>query len=198
MTLSPHEPPIDLKNPQLAAVLAWLVPGLGHLYQGRTPKGLLLLLTITPLFLAGMYAGGGRVAYASPLPILPNPAGFVWDRWAFPCQAGIGVVAVPAMLERARFRAGDEPALGGVFAPPKQGAAAARANFTSIDGAGNTVTHPDELAKWNYDYGFFFELGTVYTAIAGLLNILAVYDAHSGPLVPTEKHHPPNRKPAPA
>ena len=30
---------INLKQPEFAAFLAWLVPGLGHLYQGRTKKG---------------------------------------------------------------------------------------------------------------------------------------------------------------
>ncbi|MDA1040181.1 MAG: hypothetical protein O3A37_07845, partial [Planctomycetota bacterium] len=37
---------IDLRNPLLAAVLGWLVPGLGHLYQGRLFKGRLFLVTI--------------------------------------------------------------------------------------------------------------------------------------------------------
>jgi hypothetical protein len=52
------------------------------------------------------------------------------------------------------------------------------------------VTHPDELAQWNYDRGEYFEIGTVFTVIAGLLNILAIYDAYGGPLVippPEEK-----------
>src|SRR5262245_54445208 len=30
---------VELKDPPLAAFLAWLVPGLGHIYQGRTGKG---------------------------------------------------------------------------------------------------------------------------------------------------------------
>ena len=30
-----EQPEVDLANPTVAAVLAWLVPGLGHLYQGR-------------------------------------------------------------------------------------------------------------------------------------------------------------------
>ena len=30
---------IELRNPFLAAVLSWLVPGLGQIYQGRTFKG---------------------------------------------------------------------------------------------------------------------------------------------------------------
>ena len=76
---------IDLHNPALAALLAWCVPGLGHLYQGRTLKGRLFMGAILGTFLLGMWLGGGRVVYAS------------WKpgdtRWPFVCQAGAGVVA---------------------------------------------------------------------------------------------------------
>ena len=46
--------------------------------------------------------------------------------------------------------------------------------------------HPeskDELASWHEKYHSFFELGMLYTMIAGLLNLLAVYDAYAGPAV---------------
>ncbi len=177
-------PPIQLKKPRTAALLAWLIPGLGHLYQGRTAKGLLYMACLVPMFLFGFYLGGGKVVYASPLPVTPRPLGFITDRWPFFCQAGIGVAAIPALWERAQFRAGGAPSLGSYFYPPRTGAAAARGpKITSIDSQKNTVTHPDELAKWQYDYGYYFELGTIYTAIAGLLNILVVYDALSGPMI---------------
>jgi hypothetical protein len=39
----------------------------------------------------------------------------------------------------------------------------------------------DELDLINKQLHRFFELGTVYTMIAGLLNILAIYDAWGGP-----------------
>ena len=37
---------IDLRNRPLAALLAWLVPGAGHFYQGRHAKGVLFLVCI--------------------------------------------------------------------------------------------------------------------------------------------------------
>ena len=42
----------------------------------------------------------------------------------------------------------------------------------------------DELHKKLHRY---FELGTVYTMVAGLLNILAVYDAWGGPVFPEKE-----------
>jgi hypothetical protein len=38
-----------------AVILAWLLPGLGHLYLRRTTKGLVLLVTILGLFSMGVF-----------------------------------------------------------------------------------------------------------------------------------------------
>ena len=41
---------------------------------------------------------------------------------------------------------------------------------------------PDELAYWHRLLKGRFELGTLYTMVAGLLNVLAIYDAYAGPV----------------
>ncbi len=176
--------PIALRNPGRAALLSWLVPGLGQMYQGRTGKGVLFFLCIGGTFLFGLLVGGGRVAYASQLPLTPSPIGFVQDRWPFLCQAGIGAFAVPAIVARQLEINGKPPLPGELFRPP---GLPGQGEFTTTDGAGATVFHPDGFAQWNYELGYRFELGTIFTVIAGLLNILAVYDAHDGPLVLSER-----------
>jgi hypothetical protein len=45
----------------------------------------------------------------------------------------------------------------------------------------------DELAKWHKQYGTKFDMGTVYTMIAGLLNVLVIYDALAGPAASSEE-----------
>ena len=62
-----------------------------------------------------------------------------------------------------------EPLLQGFMAPPRNFNASSR----------------DELAEWHYDFHFKYEVGTLFTMIAGLLNILAVYDAGCGPVFVT-------------
>ena len=57
-----------LKDPVLAATLAWLIPGLGHWYQGRRSKALLFFVCILGTFVFGLYLGEGRVVYASMRP----------------------------------------------------------------------------------------------------------------------------------
>ena len=162
---------VDLKDPRLAAFLAWLVPGLGHLYQGRTGKGLLFFVCVVGTFLYGLYIGDGRVVYAS----VPSPL----TRWQYFCQVGVGLPALPALVQRDRIKHEKPPLIHDKFMrPPRM-----QGDFRSKDHAGNEVIHPDELAKWHHDLADRFEMGTVFTVIAGLLNVLVIYDAFSGPLV---------------
>lgn len=150
-TQATDHPELDLKNPALAGFLAWLIPGLGHLYQGRYGKAALYFVCIMGTFLFGMYLGGGRVVYLR------------WEpgnkQLYFLCQVGVGLPALPAIVEWDRERSGDEPWFKRM-APPSV----------------------DELNGLKRDLGRYFEFGTVYTAVAGLLNVLAVYDAAAGPV----------------
>jgi len=151
----------------MAAFLAWLVPGLGHLYQGRKAKAILFFVCIMGTFVYGLYLGGsgelgwGRVVYAS------------WrtgdKRLPYLCQVGIGLPALPALVQANRVRHGKRPLFGGFMAPPRM----------DFGDAGDPTL--DTLKKKLHRY---FELGTVYTMVAGLLNILAVYDAWGGPVFP--------------
>ncbi len=167
----PAELEIDLKDPRLAAFLAWLVPGLGHFYQGRIAKSILFAVCILGTFLYGLYIGNGQVVYASS----PSPL----TRWQYLFQLGVGLPAAPALVQRQRAREGKGPLplLGDVMRPPSAEGKESR------DLANRVVMHPDELAKWNHDSADMFEMGTVYTIVAGLLNLLVICDAYGGPLV---------------
>jgi hypothetical protein len=181
---------INLKDPRLAAFLAWLVPGLGHIYQGRTGKGVLFFVCILGTFFYGLYIGSGRVVYASTEPIPSRP--FLTERWQYVCQLGVGLPALPALVQRYRMANNEAPLFGDgldnkFMRPPYQQSNRPEGvtGFRSEDPTDpeNIIEHPDELAMWNYELGEYFEIGTVFTVIAGLLNILAIFDAYGGPLV---------------
>ena len=179
--------PLVLKTPRLAAALSWLVPGLGHLYQGRTGKGVLFMVCILGTFVYGLTIGDGKVAYASTesaqISLRPLDWPFARDRWPFLCQAGVGGFAIPALVQSHFAAEGKALPLGELFRPPRK-----QGEFvTPVGDKNQRVRHPDEYAKWNYDLGYRFEIGTMYTVIAGLLNILAAYDAHGGPLVVVDR-----------
>lgn len=167
-----------LKDPLIAGVLAWLIPGLGHFYQGRNAKGALFVICILGTFLYGLYLGGsrevgwGRAVYFS----------FRTGDWRLPwlCQIGIGLPTVPMTLLQWKLQ--DQPILNGFMAPP----ALRLPDMTDINGPPQPPPPTQMSLAWiNRLLPHYFEMGTVYTMIAGLLNILAVYDACCGP-VPAE------------
>ena len=171
-------PQAHLKDPLVAGVLAWLVPGLGHLYQGRYPKAVLLLVSILGTFLYGLYlgsdkeAGWGRVVYFS---FRKNDV-----RLYYLCQVGIGLSALPALVQADLVGRGKSPIWHALMAPPKLHAG---------DPPQPDPNNPDDPGQRTCDdvvrsLARFFELGSLYTAIAGLLNVLAIYDACCGPVLP--------------
>jgi len=164
---APQEPQetleVDLKNPPLAALLAWLLPGAGHLYQGRTAKGVLYMICILTTYFYGFWLGQGHVVYASWRP--------EDRRLPYLCQVGVGLPALPAIVQ-AQLKKRGGPLLFGtdMMAPP------------DVDPDRDINEPPDQLARWNQEAGVGFELGTLFTMVAGLLNILAIYDAFAGPV----------------
>ena len=42
----------------------------------------------------------------------------------------------------------------------------------------------DQLSLWHRRLGRFYDIGTLYTTFAGLLNLLVIYDAWAGPMRP--------------
>ena len=123
-------------------------------------------------YLFGLYLSEGRAVYAS------------WTendkRLYYLCQVCVGLPALPAMLQTYLVRHGKAPLLGGVMAPPK---------------------NPGELNDWYRTLNSYLDLGTVYTTIAGLLNVLVIYDAWGGPVQLEEeekKRKGPNESDEPA
>lgn len=170
---APDEIEINLRDANIAAFLAWLWPGAGHLYQGRYAKGLLFMVCILSTWFCGLTLGGGRVVYAA------------WNnvdwRWQYVCQLGVGAPALPALIQAYRVRGDNEPFLGEFMAPPHRG---------QVEG----MIEEGPLAKLHKQYHAYFEIGTLYTVIAGLLNVLAIYDAYAGPVMPPadEQAKPPD------
>lgn len=145
-------PNVPLRDPGYAALLAWLWPGLGHIYQRRYAKAALFMACVLATYFFGLALGEGKVVYAS------------WNqterRWQFALQAGVGLPAAPAVVQNLLVRRGGQPMLGGLMAPPRDA---------------------HQLADWHLNLNQRFEMGTLYTVVAGLLNILAVFDALWGP-----------------
>ena len=55
---------INFRSRELAAMLAFLVPGAGHFYQGRNLKAGIFFCGILSLFFGGMILGDGNLSIA--------------------------------------------------------------------------------------------------------------------------------------
>jgi hypothetical protein len=75
-----------MRDPLVAALLAWLIPGAGHWYVGQRTKALLFCLTLTVLFVAGIWLTEGACVDLGR------------HRYAFILQAFQGVQAVAALI----------------------------------------------------------------------------------------------------
>ena len=100
---------------RLAAFLAWLVPGLGHVYQGRVGKGILYAVCILSLYALGFAMGEGKIVYWRWVNPLNNPEKFCLYYLG---QFFVGLPALPALIQGTLQYFGHEPILGGFMAVP--------------------------------------------------------------------------------
>jgi hypothetical protein len=170
----------------LAAFLSYLIPGLGQIYQGRIAKGLLFFVCVYTLFFYGLYQGSGTVkvndkAYTvssnvylpdtadqnNPLS-LPRLAANLYNRPQFLGQFWIGIAAWPAVWQYCTYDKNEpegDKLLGTFERTPSQ----------------------DALNALNTSRDKLIDLGWVYTVIAGVLNIMVIYDALAGPAFPARE-----------
>ena len=140
---------IELKDPRIAAVLAWLFPGLGHFYQERWLKGGIFCVFLCSCFFYGWWLGEGSNVY------------FAKDRYAYYGQFFAGLLSLPASLQTW---------FGNIE------------NGLPILGHLQALPHENVLDQLYRNKATLFEIGTLYTTVAGLLNILVICDAYGGPV----------------
>ena len=140
-----NKPPIWV----LAAFLAWLVPGAGHLYLNRAKRGLIIFITVTMTFWTGIAIGGVMT--------VDRHTNNLW----FVAQMGTGINGLiswyrqESLLKEYGF-----------------------AGEVLITDRGDTSVVMDELASDGYALVAPNEdPARAYTGIIGMMNILAIFDA---------------------
>lgn len=246
-----------MHRPAVAAVLAFLVPGSGHFYQGRFLKGFIYSICILGTFLGGMALGDWHPVYCRK----DNQH----THFGYVSQFMVGLPAMPALIQNSRFKHQNEglaPGWGGIdldvgvddefegeyhtagvtksirgtlsltLADTNLGPEL-RGEFRGVDSRANPVAlrisgvleaglkvYPSKrralrcgvvdsnsqrigridgsiprpfldwfevplddetLERLHGDLGKQFDMAVVYTWIAGLLNVLAIWDALEGP-----------------
>ena len=134
-----------------AALLAWILPGLGHASLGDRRRGLFVGGGVLGLFLAGLLVGG--------LDVVDRREDHLW----FLAQAGAGPVAWVADFANANLVASGR--FGELLEAPHPDPMAPRGTMVRVSSL-KSLAHPNEM-------------GTLFAAMAGLMNVVAVLDALS-------------------
>ncbi|MGF1634327.1 MAG: DUF6677 family protein [Phycisphaerae bacterium] len=196
--------PAKRKNlpPAVVAVAGWLLPGLAHWLIGRRVRGYVIGATVLGIFLVGLLVAGVRViqvpgydfngrrqyvavghsANGQPLQqwqLTASPFAAVISKPWYIGQVLAGPVTVLtswASLEIAdNWRVdGTDVATGNAVSLQVE---AANADLAADAAAGRGVQATAITEAWPRTHSPLSGVGTIYTAVAGMLNLLAIIDA---------------------
>jgi hypothetical protein len=186
--------PGNSASPILVGLCAWLVPGWGYFLIGQRARALVVGISIIALFLAGIVIGGIRIM---------DPPG--WGQYGFkdelvqkfdqrhrayytdltrvePTSAtqaadpasGNDKVVGPALITQPITELSDKPwFVGQILCGPLTLAASA----LSVDLAKPTTDSPTPHEGVAMSHSRSWEIGALYTAVAGMLNLLVIIDS---------------------
>jgi TM2 domain-containing membrane protein YozV len=172
----------------IAGVLSYLIPGLGQICQGRVSKGVFFMAVLLGLFFAGQALGDWRNVYlpnaqgpdaifdTNPwrIPGVARPFGNVLrHRWQYAGQFWIGVAAWPAIWQYYNLPVPAE-ATNKFWHDFQRGPSYLRDR-------GDYFNDEENLRQYIRARDKTPDVAWVYTVIAGVLNILVIYDAFAGP-----------------
>lgn len=156
--------------PPLVAIAGWLLPGAGYLLLGQIARGLTICITILLLFTAGILIGGIRVI---------DVPGF----------SALGEKKL-VVIQDSDQKAGPFPRVWALRAKPLQtvfekpwyvgqvltGPICIGASFLSVQ-----LARPENpgavISRVSPSHARVWEIGTLYTAVAGMLNLMAIIDS---------------------
>lgn len=140
-----------VRSPFLVAVAGWVLPGAGYWLIGQRARGVTVCIAILLLFAAGLFVGGVRVIDVPGYEEAGVRRVTGDGRWMLYAQP------MATLLDKPWY-------LGQIFVGP----ATLAASYGSI-----------KAARHEYPKGtaHVAEFGTLYCAVAGMLNLLVIIDA---------------------
>lgn len=160
----PKKPQVNPMTVFLAGVLAWIIPGAGHVYLNRTVRGIILCVCINGMFWSGLAMGGAFTI---------DP---IRERWWFAAQMVAGASGLAGWYNqevrrqqaiREYNQKGDHARMDDLPPPPTD---RRRANWlnaysSALAAKGWELTYPAETVS------------RAFTGIAGMLNVICIFDA---------------------
>jgi TM2 domain-containing membrane protein YozV len=140
--------------PLAALVLAWLIPGAGHVYIGRVRRGIIIFVAVTATFWSGVALGGVMTVDSRN------------ERWWFTAQMLTGINGVIGWHRQNSVYNQVAQDIG-PLAPPRT--ADAVEQLPQVDQA---LAARDVAVRPPVD-----TVARAYSGVAGLMNLLCVFDA---------------------
>lgn len=140
----------------IALILAWLIPGAGHYYIGRKVRGIILLITIAGLFWAGVAMGGVMTV------------DFHYEKWWFAPQSITGIHGFIGWYRQEQVYKSLLPDLKNNVVKNNRVGRPGReqmAKDSQLQQKGLVLATPTG------------DIVRAYTGIAGMLNLLCIFDA---------------------
>jgi len=204
---SAQAPPLPARPADpLAGFLSYLIPGLGQVYQGRVFKGVMFFCCIMVMFFYGLYLGSWSNVFLPQTARLNNPWNLpplganLYNRPQFAAQFFVGIAAWPAIIQYATYDPNEEtnPFLGSYQRAPYETRLEMEPTEDQLEQAGNSrkalrkemgALPTQALKDWKgktlnelqTEGDKTWDLGWVFTVIAGVLNLMVIYDAVAGP-----------------
>ncbi len=141
----------------IALVLACVLPGLGHWYLGEKKRAILIATGVLGLFLGGMLIGG--------LDVVDSKEDTIW----FVGEALVGPLAFGADYYHQNH-------LKVHVAGPQKMRSALPGEIRNPDGTPG-VAAPGQNPPNTKSLGRMNELGTLFSTIAGMMNLIVIIDA---------------------
>jgi hypothetical protein len=157
------KPPPNTTQPVIAGIAAWLLPGLGYWLIGEKARGITVGVAVITLFVMGLLIGGVRV--------LEVPT---FDHYGRPVRdASLSAEVRSKPWSIAQVMAGPVAIVSGAISVD-----ASRPNdsmpIDEYPASGSMIgTH---LPLGSESHSRVNEIAVLYTAVAGMLNLLAIID----------------------
>lgn len=145
----------------VAMVLAWVLPGLGHWYLGEKQRARLIAAGILGLFVGGILIGGINAVDRK-----EDTIWFVGQAIVGPAAFGVDYVHQNYLKVKAK-----DPVTG------KETVRSARPDEVRGPDGWPVQAQPGQLPPSSVSLGRMNELGTLFSTIAGMLNLLVIIDA---------------------
>lgn len=191
-TAEPSAPPSVAPSPALVGIAAWLVPGAGYYLMGQISRAATIGISIIILFVLGILVGGIRVM---------DPPG--WGQYGYrvqlvqrrtmvrrvdplteaeerdPRQVAIDQTLGPALLAGPIGELSEKPwFLGQILCGPLtliSSAISVHEAHPAINPETGRPRRGQEGVPTSHSRSW--EIGALYTAVAGMLNLLAIIDS---------------------